>query len=360
MKTCRMPARAALAGAAVTVLTAATLTSQPAGASAGNRAAVAPAVLSELAAVRLARSLDTQLRDAAAGSYYDTDARRLVVDVVDRGAEDTVRKAGAEPRRVRFSRARLDEAKRTLAARATIPGTAWATDPRANRVVVTADRTVTGAKLDRLNRVASRLGDVVVVRRTTTRLTRLIAGGDAIWGGGARCSIGFNVVKSGVPYFLTAGHCGRAVATWSAVKDGAPIATTTAYSFPGNDYALVKYTATLDHPSQVDLYGAGSQAITTAADPTVGEAVRRSGSSTGVRTGHVTGVDATVNYAEGTVGNLIKADVCAEPGDSGGPLFDGTKALGITSGGSGSCLLGGETYYQPVSEALKAYGVTLG
>ena len=56
---------------------------------------------------------------------------------------------------------------------------------------------------------------------------------------------------------------------------------------------------------------------------------------------------------------MIKTTVCAEPGDSGGSLYDGTKALGITSGGSGDCRSGGTTFYQPAREAANAYGVTV-
>ena len=56
---------------------------------------------------------------------------------------------------------------------------------------------------------------------------------------------------------------------------------------------------------------------------------------------------------------MIQTNVCAEPGDSGGPLYDGTKALGITSGGSGDCRSGGTTFYQPVPEAASNYGVTV-
>jgi streptogrisin D len=52
--------------------------------------------------------------------------------------------------------------------------------------------------------------------------------------------------------------------------------------------------------------------------------------------------------------------VCAEPGDSGGSLFDGDTALGLTSGGSGDCASGGETFFQPVTEALSATGAQIG
>jgi streptogrisin B len=56
---------------------------------------------------------------------------------------------------------------------------------------------------------------------------------------------------------------------------------------------------------------------------------------------------------------MIQTNVCADHGDSGGPLYDGSKALGLTSGGSGDCTTGGTTFYQPVREAANAYGVTV-
>ena len=66
-----------------------------------------------------------------------------------------------------------------------------------------------------------------------------------------------------------------------------------------------------------------------------------------------------MNYAEGTVTGLIKTNVCAEGGDSGGSLFPGTRALGLTSGGSGNCTFGGTTFFQPVTEVLSRYGVSV-
>lgn len=56
---------------------------------------------------------------------------------------------------------------------------------------------------------------------------------------------------------------------------------------------------------------------------------------------------------------MIRTTVCAEPGDSGGPPYDGTRALGLTPGGSGDCKRGGTTFFQPVREAANAYGVTV-
>ena len=111
----------------------------------------------------------------------------------------------------------------------------------------------------------------------------------------------------------------------------------------------------MDGPSAVNT----GQHIYQAGDATVGEQVTRSGSTSGVHTGTVTGLNATVNYQEGSVSGLIDTDVCAEAGDSGGSLYDGNTALGLTSGGSGDCQSGGETFFQPVPAALNAYGLTL-
>jgi streptogrisin D len=70
-------------------------------------------------------------------------------------------------------------------------------------------------------------------------------------------------------------------------------------------------------------------------------------------------VNSTVNYPQGSVTGMIKTNVCAEPGDSGGSLFTGNVALGMTSGGSGNCSAGGQTWFQPVTEALSVYGVSI-
>ena len=78
-----------------------------------------------------------------------------------------------------------------------------------------------------------------------------------------------------------------------------------------------------------------------------------------MHSGTVTQLNATVNYAEGSVSGLIRTTVCAEGGDSGGPLYAGGTAYGLTSGGSGNCSRGGVTYFQPVTEALNAYGVSV-
>jgi streptogrisin D len=348
----------ALTGASVVVLTAGAALLP--GAGAATAAPTGTPATSAAARAASAAALVARLGDLAAGSYYDAAAHRFIVNITDRSAADRVRATGAVPRTVHYSTTQLRAALRTLAQRASIAGTAWSIDPREDKVVVTVDPTVTRARRARLNTVVDSLGDKVVVRRSASAFKPFIAGGDAIWGSSVRCSLGFNVTVNGAPYFLTAGHCGNASSTWSDSQGGGEVGQTVDSQFPGTDYALVQYDdASGDHPSAVDLYDGSSQQITHAADAYVGESVTRSGSTSGVYSGTVTGLDATVNYEEGSVSGLIDTDVCAEPGDSGGALFDSDAAIGLTSGGSGDCTSGGETFFQPVPAALSAEGASL-
>jgi hypothetical protein len=260
------------------------------------------------------------------------------------------------------SSAALANVVRTLDKQARLPGTAWVVDPKTSQVVVSLDQSVTGAKLAKMTAVVSQFGTAVRTERVAGTFHKYIAGGDAIYGGQYRCSLGFNVRNSaGTYYFLTAGHCGNIASTWySNSTHTTVLGNTVGSSFPGNDYAIVQYTnSAISHPGTVDLYNGTSQDITSAANAFVGESVKRSGSTTGVHSGTVQATNATVNYSEGTVTGLIQTNVCAEGGDSGGSLFDGTKALGLTSGGSGNCSSGGTTFFQPVTEALSVYGVSV-
>ncbi|MGW0084858.1 S1 family peptidase [Streptomyces sp. NPDC003393] len=359
MKHRRIPRRRiAVAGAGIAALVAAGLTFQSANASESAKTSEAR-TLSASAAGSLASTLLKDLGGDAAGTYYDAKSRTLVVNVLDRTAARTVQRAGARARVVENTLAELDAARTTLTKDASVPGTSWATDPVTNKVVVTADRTVSASEWATLSKVVDGLGGKAELKRSKGEFKPFVAGGDAITGSGGRCSLGFNVVKDGRPYFLTAGHCTEAISTWSD-SSGTVIGSNERSSFPGDDFGLVEYTANVDHPSAVDLYDGSTQTITRAGEAAVGEKVTRSGSTTHVHTGTVTGLNATVNYSEGTVSGLIQTDVCAEPGDSGGSLFDGDTAIGLTSGGSGDCASGGETFFQPVTEALSATGTRIG
>ncbi|MEV4046470.1 streptogrisin D [Streptomyces sp. SAI-195] len=363
--------RAAIAAGGVVALGAAAVLLPNANASqdggSSDRSATAPRTLKAADASDLAARLAGMLGDTFAGSYYDSGARQLVVNVVP-GDDDQVveqaEKAGAEVREVDHSMGELRSGAETLKSEASIPGTSWAIDPRTNKILVTADRTVTGDRWDRLESTVEGLGSgMATVRKSAGTFKTFASGGDAIFGGGARCSLGFNVTAGdGSPAFLTAGHCGVATDQWSDAQGGQPVATVDQAVFPGEgDFALVTYDdPATEAPSEVNL-GDQTLPISGAAEATVGQEVFRMGSTTGLADGQVLGLDATVNYPEGTVTGLIQTDVCAEPGDSGGSLFtrDGL-AIGLTSGGSGDCTVGGETFFQPVTTALEAVGATLG
>lgn len=306
-----------------------------------------------------ANRIAADLGARSAGSYVDARGRATVT-VTTASAAATVRAAGAVARIVERSAADLAAATRRLEATAKIPGTAWAVDPIANQVLVSVDSTVTGSRLATVRAAVTALGAAARLEKVPGAFSLRIAGGQAIYSGGVRCSLGFNV-RSGSTYsFLTAGHCGEVGNTWySNSGNTALLGSLAGWSFPGNDYAIVRYSSSSPTPpGTVYTYG-GTQDITSAGTPAVNTTVYRSGSTTGLRSGRVTALNATVNYAEGSVSGLIRTTVCAEGGDSGGALFAGTIAYGLTSGGSGNCRSGGTTFFQPVTEVLSRYGVAV-
>ncbi|GGT23597.1 S1 family peptidase [Streptomyces atratus] len=240
---------------------------------------------------------------------------------------------------------------------ADVAGTAWSIDPATGTLVVTADSTVSQAEIKQIKKSAGANAGALRIERTPGKLSKLLSGGDAIYAPGWRCSLGFNVRSGSTYYFLTAGHCTDGNPPWyTNSSNSTSIGPTVGSSFPTNDYGLVRYDNTsLAHPGTV-----GSVDITSAANATVGMSVTRRGSTTGIHGGTVTGLNATVNYGGGDiVYGMIQTNVCAESGDSGGPLYSGSKAIGLTSGGSGNCSFGGTTFFQPVTEALSAYGVSV-
>ncbi|AJE81970.1 streptogrisin-B [Streptomyces albus] len=246
---------------------------------------------------------------------------------------------------------------------ADVPGTAWSLDPATGTLALTADSTVDAAELARLKRATAPYAQAVSLDRVDGTLRPHVSGGSSVYGAGARCTAGFNVHNGSDYYFLTAGHCTEAAQDWYA--DPALtvyIGSTAGSSFPGNDYGLVRYqNPAVPHPSDVrNATGVVTQ-ITGAGQATVGQQVCTTNDrTTGVHCGTVTGLNATVNYGNGqVVSGLAQTTLCSEPGSSGSPVFSGTIALGLISGGSGNCTSGGTSFYQPVPEVLSAYGLTI-
>jgi streptogrisin D len=339
--------RTALTGALGLAVVAALAAPAAEAAPAAPSAAAPAAATADVQSVALAKSLGAK----SVGSYVDS-AGKLVVNVTDQASAAAVRASGATPKLVAHSAAQLAGVQASLRKAPAVVGSTWGVDPMTNQVVLSLPAGAKGAAVTALKAAAAAAGSAARVETLSAPVRPLITGGDAILVSGARCSLGFNVRNSANQnFFLTAGHCTNIGATWTT-SSGRLIGTRTATSFPGNDYGVVRYTGSVPASGTV-----GSQDITSSGTPAVNSTVTRRGSTTGIHSGRVTQLNATVVYPQGTVTGLIRTTVCAEPGDSGGSLYRGTIAFGLTSGGSGNCTSGGTTFFQPVTEPLGVFGL---
>ena len=270
--------RAALTGAAAGLAVAAAV--------AAPSASAAPATTGPAAADAIATSssLVTRLGARTGGSYVDG-AGKTVVTVTDAAAAGSVRAAGLTAKVVTRNADALNGIVGTLNRHSAAVGTAWGVDTATNQVVVTSTPQAKGAKTAALLATAKRFGTAVRVERQSTNFTSYISGGDAIYTGG--CALLARLQRPQQPgtyYFLTAGHCTnigshlvrQQLADAPARHRGpapASRATTTASSAtpPASPTARAR---------------CGSQDITNAGTPSVGEPVTRRGSTTGTRTRH--------------------------------------------------------------------------
>jgi len=289
--------------------------------------------------------LSDKVGDSSAGMWLDHRTGSVVVNVVDESAAATVRAGGASARVVEHNMTELESA-RDAVAKTLSTDTAAGIDVRANQVVVQIGDSAT--ELDTLTATAARYGSLVRTEHVDGSFETTISGGDAITGGGSRCSLGFNTTNN---TGITAGHCTSAVASWSD-PSGAYYGPSIGASFPGNDYGLIRNDGGLPQPGDVNLYNGSYQDITNAADPSPGMSVCKSGSTTGLTCGTVYQVGMTICYAQGCVYNMAQSDAYVQPGDSGGSWFSGSIAVGITSG-----MGGGFSYFQPVVPGLNMFGV---
>jgi streptogrisin D len=303
---------------------------------------------------RLTRALGAQ----GAGTYLDASGR-LTVNVLGARAAAQVRAAGATPRLVTRSTARLERVKASLDAARTAPvGATWGVDVASNTVLVTVPAGRGAAFVAK----ARTFGAAVRVERSPAVQSQAFYGGQAILHGGSRCSAGFNTRSgSGRNYVLTAGHCTNLGGTWTT-SGGQTIGPVAASSFPGNDFGAIR----ISNPASLDPRGGvldngAFQDITGASRVPVNSTACKTGSTTGTTCGRVQAYNVTVRYAEGTVSGLTRTTICTQPGDSGGAMFAGSQAQGITSGGTiGGCSQQGfQSFFQPADEALSVYGLTL-
>ncbi len=318
--------------------------------------------------VASAQSLAATLGAERTGGVYLDDSGKMVVTVTDSAGAQQVQAAGGATKLVAHSTAELQSIHTELDKLAGIPGTSWGVDPSTNRVSVELDSTVSSANAAKLKAAVTKYGDAVDIARVSGVVKKdeiYTSGGDSIRNvhSSLYCSIGFNVqTPGGNKHFLTAGHCATGTQQWYDTASGEYLGHRVAVSWPGNDYADIDYTE-----SDVTAYGTvndDTRQITASSWPIDGESVSRSGATSDDLVGKVLLTSTTVTYSSGeTVTGMIKTSLCGKGGDSGGPVYNGTIAIGIHSGsntGDDPCNSGVSDkrgYHQPVQEVLNARGL---
>ncbi|MGW6377419.1 trypsin-like serine protease [Rhodococcus sp. NPDC055112] len=196
---------------------------------------------------------------------------------------------------------------------------------------------------------------------------------DAVMGGqhyftgetrNVNCSFGFNGTDGdGNTVNISAGHCDfhrENVGGWNATKAAMGqdfIGEFDKAVVDGGDYAVIKIydgVAKRFQNNLVDTYGGDPLPITGTADPVVGAPACKSGNTTGFTCGKITGVNEWIINSMVRVPNGFVTTACTIPGDSGGAIVTGTKALGITSASSGECGDKSKGFGTPINSILKA------
>lgn len=231
--------------------------------------------------------------------------------------------------------------------------TSWYVDEATDRVVVEVlpEAEPVAAEFAEANGVSDDLVTVV----TTADAPRLLQPwplreGDPYYVNNSRCTVGFLIrTTADQNGFITAGHCGS-VGVRTRGFNQEPQGNFWLSQFPGSDWAVVLVSDDWI-PTPITT---GSQ------EAPIGGSVCKIGSTTGYTCGTITAKNVTVNYPQGTVTGLTRTTICAEPGDSGGPVFSGNyQGQGIVSGGSGNCAVGGVTFFQPLLPILSSGNLNL-
>ncbi|MBV8934026.1 MAG: S1 family peptidase [Kutzneria sp.] len=317
----------------------------------------------QVQAAALADSLRGVLGAAFGGSWFDATTGKAVVATTDPARAGQLVAAGAEAKVVRYSEGALDAVQNQVD-RLRLPSsvTGWYVDLPTNSVVVevTDDSAATKAFLASARALSSSVRSVT--RPAKPQLMFDLRGGDPWTGSNYRCSLGFSARNNmGRPIVITAGHCtagavGAPANGFNEVMIG-PISSS--HFGDGGDYGTITVANNQWVPRGLVVDGADTVAVKGSTESAVGAAVCRSGSITGWHCGTVQAKDQTVVFSSGTVTGLTKTDVCAEPGDSGGPWMTDDQAQGLTTGGVGGCTNGGMSYFTPINRALNALGLRL-
>ncbi|KFA50117.1 hypothetical protein S40293_06373 [Stachybotrys chartarum IBT 40293] len=327
-------------------------------------------VAREVAAADTIEQLRTSTGESFAGAWLSNDGTTINIGITDESLVAEVTAAGATAIVLSTNLSKLEEAKLALdnldieqpqtldSTESANTGIAsYYVDVESNKLVLEA----LSGSIAHAEALAKEVGlsesefEIRTVQELPSTLVT-VSGGDTYYiNRSGRCSVGFTVTTG----FVTAGHCGSVGDSVSATMTGPFYGSFAGSSFPINDFGWVRTTSGNTLRGYINRYGQSDLPISGSTASSVGASVCRSGSTTGVYCGSIRAIGATVNYSQGRVTGLTQTNVCAEPGDSGGPWYSGSQAQGVTSGGSGNCASGGVTYFQPVNEILSFYGLTL-
>ncbi|MGW0908843.1 S1 family peptidase [Streptomyces sp. NPDC002853] len=346
--------------------------------------------VSETAAVRRLdeqadqqRRLDRLHRDGVRtdGAFFDAKGE-LTVNVGASRAAAQVKATGLTARIPSRGEAELKRVTAALDAAAAerVPSgiASWGADLASDTVKVTvADATAPAARA--FLKEAREFGDAVRVVKGGQELEAkaAVAPGSRMNINnqpGSWCSVGFGARNAaGRQYLVTAGHC--VVGNPGLYFNGSKFATgsTTRFALGQNsvDMGLATIQSGSSITTAVGTWGNGASVpVRGSQRAAVGATLCKSGSTTGWTCGRVGAYNVSVTYTDRNggpdtvVNGLGRSTVCVEGGDSGGAYIAGNQAQGMTSGGPTNQSCGGvndqgSSYFQPLDDTLRYYGLTL-
>ncbi|KOU05671.1 serine protease [Streptomyces sp. MMG1522] len=316
---------------------------------------------------------------AGDGAFFDASGD-LTVNAGDTAEAAAIEKAGLEARVPARGQAELDRIKAELdraAADKTPSGVvAWAVDLPSDTVTVKVNNE-RGAAAKAFIAKAARHGAAVKIERGQEKLeakaaiypgSKMTFNNTSQW-----CSVGYGARDSaGRQYLVTAGHC----VTNTLRYDGAAFAqgykTRYALGTRSVDMGILTINSGHSITTSVGTWGNSNPvAVRGGSRASSGAAICKSGATTGWTCGTIGSYNNTVTYVDlnggpdTVVSGLATSSVCVEGGDSGGAYISGNQAQGMTSGGptnqkcTGGVNSRGSSYFQPLDDALRYYGLTL-
>jgi len=191
---------------------------------------------------------------------------------------------------------------------------------------------------------------------------------------GYTCTSGFEAKKVSIPLLLTAGHCYRL--NENITHNGVLLGPVRYRRFPDGGTGDTDAAAVDQNPnlwkSTNYVYATESdrlrpiRSIKSATAEYVNEYLCKAGVTTGYTCGRILNTGVTVNMHD-EQGNFVATltgqtftSVCAEPGDSGSPVFYASTAYGLVSGGGVPCgNANARMSYTPIQRVQSRLGVTV-